>query len=106
MANSLYLSTAEEYFSIPLTVTRRKIAGLRDLLVASSRWHPHFVSVLQKYPDLQVADLTFTQPKCDACRISARRSKHIGRLSGLPYEHLGFQVIPVGWEVSFIYNIT
>ncbi|KAJ6630830.1 hypothetical protein B0H10DRAFT_1983301 [Mycena sp. CBHHK59/15] len=81
----------EEYFSIPLNVARRKIEGLRDSLVASSRWQPHFIALLKKYPDFEEKSHTFSTPRCDACRINKRISKNTGHLSGFPYDPMGFQ---------------
>jgi len=81
----------EEYFAVPLQVTRRKISGLRDSLVTSSVWLPQFKKNLARFPDLDLVSLDFTVPSCDACRLGGRMSTLIGRLSGSPYERVGFE---------------
>jgi hypothetical protein len=83
----------EEYFSVPLQVTRRKISGMRDSLVASSVWRPEFKNLLEKYPDFDLVPLDFATPSCDACHLGGRLSTLTGRLSGLPYDQLGFENI-------------
>lgn len=82
----------EEYFSVPLQVTRRKISGLRDSLVASSVWRPEFKNPLETYPELDLIPLDFAVPVCDACHLGGRMSTLTGRLSGLPYDKLGFEI--------------
>jgi hypothetical protein len=99
----------EEYFSVPLTVcisllylvlllisspqvARRKILGLRDSLVASSVWRPEFKKPLETYPELDMVQLDFAMPGCDACHLGARMSTLTGRLLGEPYDPLGFEV--------------
>lgn len=84
--------TDEEYFSVPLQVTRRKISGLRDSLVASSVWRPEFKNPLETYPELDLIPLDFAVPVCDACHLGGRMSTLTGRLSGLPYDKLGFEI--------------
>ncbi|KIK57796.1 hypothetical protein GYMLUDRAFT_45988 [Collybiopsis luxurians FD-317 M1] len=81
----------EEYFSVPLAVARRKILGLRDSLVASSVWRPEFKAPLEKYPELDLSQLDFAVPGCDACHLGARMSTLIGRLLGQPYDRLGYR---------------
>ncbi|KAF9075269.1 hypothetical protein BDP27DRAFT_1415624 [Rhodocollybia butyracea] len=81
----------EEYFSVPLTVARRKILGLRDSLVASSVWRPEFKKPLETYPELDLIQLEFAMPGCDACHLGARMSTLTGRLLGEPYDRLGFE---------------
>lgn len=81
-----------EYFSVPLQIARRKLAGLRDSLVASSVWRPDFKNQLHKYPVLELSHLDFAIPACDACHLGKRMSTLLGRVSGAPYDRLGFQV--------------
>ncbi|KDQ60795.1 hypothetical protein JAAARDRAFT_67229 [Jaapia argillacea MUCL 33604] len=82
-----------EYFSVPLQVARRKLEGMRDSLVASSVWRPDFKRPLQKYPIFELIRLDFTVPNCDACHLGGRLSTFVGRLSGEPYDALGFERI-------------
>lgn len=86
------LSLDTEYFSVPLQIARRKISGLRDSLVASSVWRPGFRRALEKYPDFELVALDFALPNCDACHLGGRLSTLTGRLSGMPYDKLGFEV--------------
>jgi len=86
----------EEYFSIPLRIVRRKLMGLRDSLVASSVWRPEFKKALEKYPRFELTELVYVVPGCDACHLGGRKSKLIGRLSGSPYDALGFQTTDQG----------
>ncbi|TFK42557.1 hypothetical protein BDQ12DRAFT_732201 [Crucibulum laeve] len=81
----------EEYFSVPLQVTRRKISGLRDSLVASSVWRPEYKLALQKHPEFELAPLDFAIPFCDACHLGGRMSTLVGRVSGSPYDSIGFE---------------
>ncbi|THU89512.1 hypothetical protein K435DRAFT_830337 [Dendrothele bispora CBS 962.96] len=83
----------EEYFSVPLIVTRRKLSGLRDSLVASSVWHPKFKKQLETYPELDVIELDFAVPGCDACHLGSRTSTLCGRLLGHAYDHSGFEEV-------------
>jgi len=78
---------------VPLQVTRRKISGLRDSLVASSVWRPEFKVPLETYPEFDLVPLDFAVPACDACHLGGRMSTLIGRLSGFPYDRLGFEII-------------
>ncbi|KAF9454514.1 hypothetical protein P691DRAFT_716911 [Macrolepiota fuliginosa MF-IS2] len=80
----------QEYFSFPLKVTRRKLSGLRDSLVASSVWRPKFKKALGKYPTFELIPLDFAVPSCDACHLGGRFSTLMGRLGGIPYDKLGF----------------
>ncbi|KAF8077922.1 hypothetical protein FPV67DRAFT_1615063 [Lyophyllum atratum] len=82
----------EEYFSVPLQITRRKISGLRDSLVASSVWRPEFKNPLDTYPEFDLTPLDFAIPACDACHLGGRLSTLTGRLSGLPYDQWGFEI--------------
>lgn len=93
MPVSHFFFEEEEYFSVPLQVTRRKISGLRDSLVASSVWRPQFKKTLAQFPDFDLVSLDFSVPSCDACHLGGRMSTLIGRLSGSPYEHLGFGLL-------------
>ncbi|KAJ7452376.1 hypothetical protein B0H11DRAFT_2073150 [Mycena galericulata] len=81
----------EDYFSVPLNAARRRISSLRGTLVASSRWRPDLIALLEKYPDLDMQDLSSSTPACDVCGIKSRRACKFGRLSGFPYESAGFQ---------------
>ncbi|KAG6814365.1 hypothetical protein H0H92_010951 [Tricholoma furcatifolium] len=83
----------EQYFSMPLQMVRRKLSGLRDSLVASSVWRPEFKKSLATYPRFELLPLSFAVPSCDACHLGARMSTLLGRLSGFPYD-------PLGWEVK------
>lgn len=76
---------------MPLNVARRKIVGLRDSLVASSVWRPDFKKSLETYPVFTLAHLDFAVPACDACHLGGRMSTLNGRLSGTPYDCLGFE---------------
>ncbi|TFK55040.1 hypothetical protein OE88DRAFT_1805440 [Heliocybe sulcata] len=89
-----YMETAlkdEEYFRVPLHIARRKLTGMRDSLVASSVWRPDFKGPLEKYPNLEVVALEVTIPHCDACHLGSRVSTLLGRVSGEPYDKLGFE---------------
>jgi hypothetical protein len=105
----VYMSSeAEQYFSIPLNMARRKISSLGGQL-ASSRWPPAFIAIIERYPDLEIsapATARSDNPECDgcmktrnapaacdACRISGRLSCSTGHLGGYPYNRVGFQVI-------------
>ena len=80
-----------EYFSVPLTVTRRKLDGLRDSLVQSSVWRPNFKKSLDSYPHLEIVQLDFAVPACDACHLGGRLSTRLGRVSGSKYDRVGFE---------------
>ncbi|KAF8559604.1 hypothetical protein OG21DRAFT_1549377 [Imleria badia] len=81
----------EEYLSVPLQVTRRKLSGLRDSLVASSVWRSNFKKTLETYPKLSLVRLNFAIPQCDACHLGGRLSTLLGRLSGKPYDEYDFE---------------
>lgn len=81
-----------EYFSVPLQIARRKLSGLRDSLVTSSVWRSDFKKKLQKFPIFELLSLDFAIPSCDACHLGGRVSTLLGRVSGLPYDKLGFEV--------------
>ncbi|KXN89236.1 hypothetical protein AN958_05990 [Leucoagaricus sp. SymC.cos] len=81
---------AQEYFAFPLKITRRKLSGLRDSLVASSVWRPKFKKALEKYPTFEHFPLNFAVPSCDACHLGGRLSTILGRLGGIPYDKRGF----------------
>jgi len=83
----------EEYFSVPLQVTRRKLAGMCDSLVASSVWSSEFKKTLKKYPELTLIRMRFSSPGCHACRLGGRTSTLLARLSGAPYDECDFEVI-------------
>lgn len=84
-------SVDQEYFSVPLKVSRRKLSGIRDSLVASSVWLPKFKNALGKYPTFELIPLDFAVPSCDACHLGGRMSTLLGRLGGIPYDNLGFK---------------
>ncbi|KAI6099879.1 hypothetical protein EDD16DRAFT_1657460 [Pisolithus croceorrhizus] len=63
MAYHTALGLDEQYFSLPLQVTRRKLLGMRDSLVVSSVWG---------------------LPVCDACRLGGRVSTLLGRARWYP----------------------
>ncbi|KAG5342770.1 hypothetical protein E4T56_gene19393 [Termitomyces sp. T112] len=88
MEDQLY---REQYFSTPLRTVRRKLSGLRDSLVVSSVWRPGFKKGLATYPIFNLVPLDFAVPSCDACHLGGRMSTLIGRLSGSPYDPLGFE---------------
>ncbi|KAF9227887.1 hypothetical protein BS17DRAFT_746822 [Gyrodon lividus] len=81
----------EEYFSVPLQVTRRKLSGMRDSLVASSVWRPNFKKPLETYPEFALVRLNFTVPQCDACHLGGRVSTLLGRVTGEPYDVYDFE---------------
>lgn len=83
---------ADEYFSPALMLVRRKMDGIRDSLVASSVWRPQFKKQLECYPELNIVDLEFALPTCDACQLGGRMSTRLGRLSGHPYDRETFEV--------------
>jgi len=71
-------------------MTRRKLLGLRDSLVASSIWRPKFRKALDKYPKFECVPLTSPVSSCDACHLTGRLSTLLGRLGGVPYNKVGF----------------
>ncbi|KAF8136382.1 hypothetical protein EV363DRAFT_1319438 [Boletus edulis] len=73
----------EEYLSVPLQVTRRKLSGIRDS-VASSK-------ALETHPEFTLVRLAFAEPQCDACHLGGRLSTLLGRLSGKPYDEYDFE---------------
>ncbi|KAG8217534.1 hypothetical protein J3R82DRAFT_5683 [Butyriboletus roseoflavus] len=81
----------EEYLSVPLQTTRRKLSGMRDSLVASSTWRSDFKKVLETYPKFTLVRLKFAIPQCDACHLGGRASTLLGRLSGKPYDEYDFE---------------
>ncbi|KAI6005918.1 hypothetical protein EDD15DRAFT_2214729 [Pisolithus albus] len=81
----------EQYFSLPLQITRRKLLGMRDSLVVSSVWGPDFKKSLEKYPEFNLLRMDFGLPVCDACRLGGRVSTLLGRVSGTPYDHYDFE---------------
>ncbi|KAG1715708.1 hypothetical protein ID866_1471 [Astraeus odoratus] len=83
----------EEYFSVPLQVTRRKLCGMRDSLVTSSIWGPEFKKPLEKYPELTLLRMEFGLPGCDACSLGSRTSTILARVSGTPYNEYDFEVL-------------
>lgn len=77
---------------MPLQVTRRKLSGMRDSLVASSVWKSNFKKALEAYPELTLVRLDFAIPQCDACNLGGRLSTLLGRLSGKSYDAYDFEV--------------
>lgn len=67
--------------------------GLRDSLVASSVWRPQFKISLERYPKFELTQLNYAVPGCDACHLGGRKSSRVGRLGGIPYDKLGFEMI-------------
>lgn len=86
------MASEEEYLSVPLQVTRRKLSGMRDSLVASSVWRPDFKKALETYPKFTLILLKFSVSQCDACNLGGRLSTRLGRLSGKPYDDYDFEV--------------
>ncbi|KAG1753462.1 hypothetical protein EDB19DRAFT_831191 [Suillus lakei] len=82
---------AEEYFSVPLQVARRKLSGMKDSLVTSSVWKPQFKRPLERYPDFELIRMQFSAPQCDACNLGGRISTLLGRVSGKPYDKYDFE---------------
>ncbi|KZT67736.1 hypothetical protein DAEQUDRAFT_728731 [Daedalea quercina L-15889] len=80
-----------QYFAVPLQITRRKLVGMRDSLVTSSVWRTDYKKSLETYPDFEVHQLDFTVSGCDACHLGSRMSTRLGRLSGLPYDRDTFE---------------
>ena len=83
----------DEYFAVPLQMTRRKVSGLRDSLVSSSVWRPEFKRALEDYPDFELTPLDFTVPSCDACNMGGRKSSLVGRVGGALYKIDGFEPV-------------
>ncbi|ESK96993.1 conserved fungal protein [Moniliophthora roreri MCA 2997] len=81
----------EEYFSVPLQVMRRKLLGLRDSLVASSVWRPRFKKALDARPVIELVHMDYAVPGCDACHLGSRMSTYSARVSGSPYDKLGYE---------------
>ncbi|KAK7693412.1 hypothetical protein QCA50_002980 [Cerrena zonata] len=84
-------SIKSEYFSVPLHVARRKLSGMRDSLVASSVWRPHFKKPLETLPNFEIIQMDFAEPGCDACHLGGRLSTRQARVSGEPYDKLSFE---------------
>jgi Domain of unknown function (DUF4211) len=87
------VNKTDEYFAVPLQMTRRKVLGLRDSLVSSSVWRPAFKGALEDYPDFELTTLNFTVPSCDACHMGGRMSSFIGRVGGSLYNTDGFEPV-------------
>ena len=66
--------------------------GMRDSLITSSTWQTKFKRVLEKYPVFSMVEMDFVIPGCDACKLGARMSKLVGRVSGQPYDRSTFEV--------------
>ncbi|KAL5529042.1 hypothetical protein ACEPAG_5016 [Sanghuangporus baumii] len=91
--------TSDEYFSVPLSITRRKLADIRDSIV-SSVWRPDYKKSLMSYPKFELHALDFALPQCDACHLGARLSTLSGRLSGEPYDRTTFETKDAKTESS------
>jgi hypothetical protein len=74
-------------------MTRRKLSGLRDSLVASSTWRSGFKKSLETYPDFELIRMGVALPMCDACHMGGRISTLLGRVSGQPYDRVTFEVL-------------
>ena len=83
----------DRYFTVPLQITRRKLDGVKDSLVASSVWRQDFKQSLASFPEFELVQLDFTVPGCDACHLGSRISTLQGRLSGDPYDRTTLQVM-------------
>ena len=81
----------DDYFSTPLSNLRRKFSSIRDT-ISSSVWRPEYTRVLRKFPDFEVTIMDFAVPYCNACQLSGRKSKYIGRATGSPYDPKTFEV--------------
>lgn len=84
--------TTDEYFRLSLTALDRKLGSLRDSLVRSSVWKGPFTKALNTYPELELFDMDFVVPGCDACNMGGRASKIRARVSGRPYDFRSLQV--------------
>ncbi|KAI0093919.1 hypothetical protein BDY19DRAFT_1045155 [Irpex rosettiformis] len=84
-------SMKDQYFSMPLQIARRKLAGMKDSSVTSSVWKTPFKKALETYPDYETLLMDFTSPGCDACNLGGRLSTIIGRVSGEPYDRTTFE---------------
>lgn len=82
----------DNYFGMPMQIARRKLEGMRDSLVTSSVWRTNYKKSLNLYPEFETVQLDFALPGCDACHLGSRISTLIGRLTGEPYDKMGFQV--------------
>ncbi|KAI9070387.1 hypothetical protein FKP32DRAFT_1558064 [Trametes sanguinea] len=89
-----------QYFSVALQITRRKLTGMRDSLVAGSTWRPNFRKALDTYPNLEIHHLEFTVLGCAACNLGGRKSTLQGRLSGEPYDKLTYEDEPSSDDVD------
>lgn len=78
---------------------------MRDSLVTSSVWRPHFKKPLETFPKFEIIDLDFVEPGCDACNLGGRLSKRMARVGGEPYDKLSFEVSSrmVSSEISVLY---
>ncbi|CAE6443942.1 unnamed protein product [Rhizoctonia solani] len=83
----------DQYFGLALRALRRKMDGLRDSLVTSSKWTSGFKKALNTHPELHIHDLEFAVRGCGACRISNRLSTFKGALSGDDYDRDTFEPI-------------
>ncbi|KAJ7111586.1 hypothetical protein C8R43DRAFT_1079123 [Mycena crocata] len=81
----------QDYFSIPFHAAQRKISSIRGS-VASSRWQPAFIALLEKYSVFETKDLPSTSTvECDLCGRKGRRDCKKGMLSGVPYHRMGYE---------------
>ena len=56
-----------------------------------------FRNALERYPDLELSTMQISLPACDACRLGGRVSTILGRLGGLAYNRLSFEVRDIGY---------
>jgi hypothetical protein len=75
-----------------LQATRKKLMGIRDSLVASSMWKPAFKKPLETYPELEISQMDFAVPGCDACHMGARLSTRVAHLTGERYYERSYEV--------------
>ena len=100
------IMSENEYFSLPVQIIRRQLGSLRDSLVASSVWKPHFRKALETHPEFSLTMIDFAVPDCDACRLSGRLSTMCGRLDGSPYDRYTFEASSSSNDTIHAYEIT
>lgn len=88
--NGMFL--IDTYFSIPLSVTRRKLSGIKDSLVTSSVWTTKFKRTLELKHNLELVSLEYAVNGCDACRLGGRLATIIARLTGKQYNRETYEV--------------
>ncbi|KAF8590620.1 hypothetical protein K439DRAFT_1657365 [Ramaria rubella] len=90
----------KNYFSVPLAISRRKLSGMRDSLVASSVWKADFKNRLETFPVFHLEQLEFAIPICDACHLGNRVATLRGVLSGCEYDPLTYEVDFLTFSIS------